>query len=142
MTTNHPKLLDKALIRPGRIDLICEFTNCTNSMIVEFIEKFYDISLEQTHLNIIMKLNFNFNLTDLDGLPIENANAGKLLANTLAQQAKGDALKFWEWALALNKGEIINLDTSDQTVLKNFIKESDALAILAKGQLLQVFKED
>ena len=89
-----------------------------------------------------MKLNFNFNLTDLDGLPIENANAGKLLANTLAQQAKGDALKFWEWALALNKGEIINLDTSDLTVLKNFIKESDALAILAKGQLLQVFKED
>ena len=89
-----------------------------------------------------MKLNFNFNLTDLDGLPIENANAGKLLANTIAQQAKGDALKFWEWALALNKGEIINLDTSDQTVLKNFIKESDALAILAKGQLLQVFKED
>ena len=89
-----------------------------------------------------MKLDFNFNLTDLDGQPIENANAGKLLANTLVQQAKGDALKFWEWALALNKGEIINLDTSDQIVLKNFIKESDALAILAKGQLLQVFKED
>ena len=56
MTTNHPKLLDKALIRPGRIDLICEFTNCTNIMIVEFIEKFYDISLEQTHLDVIMKL--------------------------------------------------------------------------------------
>lgn len=89
-----------------------------------------------------MKLDFNFNLTDLDGQPIENANAGKLLANTLAQQAKGDALKFWEWALALNKGEIINLDTSDQTVLKNFIKESDALAIFAKGQLIRVFKED
>ena len=33
MTTNYPKLLDKALIRPGRIDLICEFTKCTN---VEF----------------------------------------------------------------------------------------------------------
>ena len=89
-----------------------------------------------------MKLDFNFNLTDLDGKDIENANAGKLLANTLAQQAKGDALKFWEWALALNKGEIVDLDSSDQTVLKNFIKESDALAILAKGQLLQVFKKD
>jgi hypothetical protein len=89
-----------------------------------------------------MKLDFNFNLTDLDGKDIENANAGKLLANTLAQQAKGDALKFWEWALALNKGEIVDLDSSDQTVLKNFIKESDALAILAKGQLLQVFNKD
>lgn len=89
-----------------------------------------------------MKLNFNFNLTDLDGQPIENANAGKLLANTLAQQAKGDALKFWEWALALNKGEVIDLDTSDQATLKSFIKDSESLAILAKGQLLLVFKKD
>lgn len=89
-----------------------------------------------------MKLDFNFNLTDLDGQPIENANAGKLLANTLAQQSKGDALKFWEWALALNKGDVIDLDTSDQNTLKTFIKESDVLAILSKGQMLEVFKKD
>ena len=89
-----------------------------------------------------MKLDFNFNLTDLDGQPIENANAGKLLANTLAQQSKGDALKFWEWALALNKGDVIDLDTSDQNTLKTFIKESDVLTIFAKGQMLQVFKKD
>lgn len=89
-----------------------------------------------------MKLDFNFNLTNLDGNEIENANAGKLLANTLAQQSKGDALKFWEWALALNKGEIIDLDTSDQTTLKSFIKDSESLPVLSKGQLLQVFKKD
>ena len=88
-----------------------------------------------------MKLDFNFNLTDLDGQPIENANAGKLLANTLAQQSKGDALKFWEWALALNKGDVIDLDTSDQNTLKTFIKESDVLTIFAKGQMLQVFNK-
>jgi hypothetical protein len=89
-----------------------------------------------------MKLNFNFNLVDLDGQEIDNANAGKLLANTLVQQTKGDALKFWEWALALNKGEIVDLDTSDQTTLKSFIKDSDSLSILGKGQLLQVFIKD
>ena len=89
-----------------------------------------------------MKLDFNFSLTDLDGQPIENANAGKLLANTLAQQSKGDALKFWEWALALNKGDVIDLDTSDQSTLKTFVKESDVLTIFAKGQMLQVFKKD
>jgi len=54
-----------------------------------------------------MKLNFNFNLTDLDGKELEGANAGKLLANTLIQQTKGDAVKYWEWALALNKGDIL-----------------------------------
>jgi hypothetical protein len=89
-----------------------------------------------------MKLDFNFNLVDLDGNQIENANAGKLLANTLVQQAKGDAVKYWEWALSLNKGEVIDLDSSDQETLKNFIKDSEALAVLAKGQLLQVLKKD
>ena len=89
-----------------------------------------------------MKLDFNFNLVDLDGNQIDNANAGKLLANTLVQQSKGDALKYWEWALALNKGEILDLDTSDQETLKNFIKDSENFAIIAKAQLLQVLKKD
>lgn len=89
-----------------------------------------------------MKLNFNFNLTDLDGKELENANAGKLLANTLIQQTKGDAVKYWEWALALNKGDILDLDSSDQETLKNFVKDSETITILAKAQVLNVFKKD
>ena len=89
-----------------------------------------------------MKLNFNFNLTDLDGKELEGANAGKLLANTLIQQTKGDAVKYWEWALALNKGDILDLDTSDQETLKNFVKDSETITILAKAQVLNVFKKD
>ena len=89
-----------------------------------------------------MKLDFNFNLVDLDNNPIDNANAGKLIANSLVQQSKGDALKFWEWALALNKGEILDLDSSDQETLKNFVKDSENFAIIAKAQLLKVFKKD
>ena len=89
-----------------------------------------------------MKLDFNFNLTDLDGKELEGANAGKLLANTLIQQTKGDAVKYWEWALALNKGDILDLDTSDQETLKTFVKDSEAITILAKAQVLNVFKKD
>lgn len=89
-----------------------------------------------------MKLDFNFSLVDLDNKPIDNANAGKLVANALVQQSKGDALKFWEWALALNKGEMLDLDSSDQETLKNFIKDSENFAIIAKAQLLKVFKKD
>jgi hypothetical protein len=89
-----------------------------------------------------MKLDFNFNLTDLDGKELEGANAGKLLANTLIQQTKGDAVKYWEWALALNKGDILDLDTSDQETLKNFVKDSETITVLAKAQILNVFKKD
>jgi hypothetical protein len=91
-----------------------------------------------------MKLNFNFILLDLEGKELierdgSKVNAGKLLANSLVQQTKGDAIKYFEWALALNKGETLDLDTSDQDVLKSFIKNSETIIILAKGPLLQVF---
>jgi len=89
-----------------------------------------------------MKLDFNFDLLGLDQQPIKDANAGKLLANALAQGSKGDALKFWDWAVGLNKGEILDLDSSDQETLKNFIKDSEGFTILAKAQLLQVLKKD
>lgn len=56
MTTNFPKLLDKALIRPGRIDLICEFTKCTNNMIIEFIESFHDMAMPHYYIDQINNL--------------------------------------------------------------------------------------
>jgi hypothetical protein len=89
-----------------------------------------------------MKLNFNFNLTDLDGKELKDGNAGKVLAQSLINQTKGDAVKYWEWALALNKGDILDLDTSDQETLKNFVKDSETITVLAKAQVLNVFKKD
>jgi hypothetical protein len=89
-----------------------------------------------------MKLNFNFNLVNLDGEELKDANAGKVLANALIQQTKGDAIKIWEIALSLNKGDIVDLDSSDQELIKNFIKETDTLNVIAKGQLLPVFNKE
>jgi hypothetical protein len=89
-----------------------------------------------------MKIDLNFNLSDLDGNAIENANAGKLVAQTLVQQSKGDALKFWDWAVALNKGETLDLDSSDQETFKNFVKDSEAITIFAKAQILHKLKKE
>jgi len=63
-------------------------------------------------------------------------------ANSLVQQSKGDALKFWEWALALNKGEVLDLDSSDQETFRNFVKDNENFAIIAKAQILQKLKKD
>ena len=47
MTSNYPERLDKALIRPGRIDLILRFGYCTLDVINEMFQSFYeDVSLE------------------------------------------------------------------------------------------------
>ena len=46
MTTNYPEKLDKALIRPGRIDLNIHFGKATSRMIKEFIKFFYSVELD------------------------------------------------------------------------------------------------
>lgn len=89
-----------------------------------------------------MKIDLNFNLADLDGKAIDNTNAGKLVAQTLVQQTKGDALKFWDWAVALNKGEVLDLDSSDQETFKNFVKDSETITIFAKAQILHKLKKE
>jgi len=47
MTSNFPDTLDSALIRPGRIDVIAKFRNCSNKTVKDMMEFFYDIKLSE-----------------------------------------------------------------------------------------------
>ena len=85
-----------------------------------------------------MKLNFNVPIFDLDGNPIPDTNAGKLLANTLVYQPEGEIIKLFDWALILNKGEILDLDRADRKYMTDFIKNSRTLTLLAKKQMLDI----
>lgn len=42
MTSNHPDKLDKALIRPGRIDISLDVGHCTREMIIDMFQYFYE----------------------------------------------------------------------------------------------------
>lgn len=90
-------------------------------------------------------LDFNQTLKGLDGKEVkEGDNAltlGKLLANQLAFTNKGDALKLFTWAQKCWNGEELDLDKSDEQTLKDFIKNNEQLTVLAKAQLLEVFKD-
>lgn len=88
-----------------------------------------------------MKLDLNFDLLDLTEKPIVGENCGQIIAATLARDTKGDALKYWEWALKLQKGEALELDTSDSDHLKNFIKTHEGLTNILKAQALGKFKK-
>jgi hypothetical protein len=94
-----------------------------------------------------MKIDLNFELLGLDGVAVldqtgKTINAGKVVAQNLVQQSKGDALKFWDWAVALNKGETLDLDSSDQETFKNFVKDSEGFFILTKAQILHKLKKE
>lgn len=42
ITTNFPERIDKALIRPGRVDMIVHFDRCTIGVLQEMVTSFYD----------------------------------------------------------------------------------------------------
>ena len=42
ITTNNPEKLDKALIRPGRIDLNLEFGKCSSEDVTDIYKNFYN----------------------------------------------------------------------------------------------------
>lgn len=90
-----------------------------------------------------MKLNLNFELTDLNDRPVidqegNHLKANVFLANMLASLTKGDSIKLIEIALKLNKGEELDLDTSDKNTIKQLIEES-AINNIVKYRLLNVF---
>ncbi len=43
MTTNYPEKLDKALVRPGRVDMNICFKKCTHTTILDMLVHFYEV---------------------------------------------------------------------------------------------------
>ena len=56
MTSNYIDKLDHALIRPGRIDIIANFKKCVNITLIQMIEFFYDLSLNENDKTRILSL--------------------------------------------------------------------------------------
>jgi DNA polymerase III delta prime subunit len=56
MTSNYPKRLDKALIRPGRIDINVQFDKANLEMINQMICHFYNKSIDEID-NLNLKIN-------------------------------------------------------------------------------------
>lgn len=89
-------------------------------------------------------LDFNLPLKALDGTVIKDGEKdltlGRLLSGQLATASKGDALKLFTWAQKTYAGEKLDLDPSDTETLKQFVKDSETMTVLAKAQILQIFK--
>jgi len=50
MTTNHPEVLDEALIRPGRVDRKFLFTECDHNMIKKLYKNFFNMEIKNEDL--------------------------------------------------------------------------------------------
>lgn len=88
-----------------------------------------------------MKIHLQIPFKGLDGVAIENQpTQGKLLAQVLANQNKGNSIQLLEWAMLLHQDNDLVLDTTGYDTLKGVIEGTDMLPALTKGQLLLSLK--
>ncbi|TKR67435.1 hypothetical protein L596_023587 [Steinernema carpocapsae] len=59
MTTNHKELIDKALIRPGRIDCEQYFGNCSKWMVGRMFQRFYGDLVDEAKVEEFQNAAFN-----------------------------------------------------------------------------------
>lgn len=88
-----------------------------------------------------IKLNLNRSFVDTEGNELPDGPQSKFLARLLAASPTGDALKLWDWAVALSKTGELELDESDAETLTKFIRETQGTTALAKAQLQQALIE-
>lgn len=94
-----------------------------------------------------MKLDFNTPLLDLKEKIVKNPDGSEVLLNELlanglvATTGKENIIKIFDWALAIQKTGILELDRTDQDLLKRTIENSDNFSVLGKGRLLGILEK-
>jgi hypothetical protein len=71
ISTNYQNALDKALIRPGRIDAKINFTSCTTKMYFDIIENFYDVKISES-VNFVEYKHTPAEVLEICSLNIDN----------------------------------------------------------------------
>jgi len=120
MTSNYPEKLDHALIRPGRIDVIADFKKCSRSTMIEMIEFFYDVELNEKDKKSISNLKDHI---------ISPAELGKIMFENIHEYEKCiDKLIILNLEKSIEICDAI-IETTKIDSLKNsyFEKEDDTL---------------
>lgn len=73
VTTNHPEKLDKAFIRPGRIDINLEVGFCSKNMICEMFDFFYENNNSHFFENVF-KYNVDITPAQVNKIILNNYN--------------------------------------------------------------------
>jgi len=124
ITSNFPDKLDRALVRPGRIDVTIDFQNASRAFILDMMNKFYSLSLTIqsipaeldsvfTPAEVMESMCMHFKNEELAIAHMVQKKPKKLVALANMESAKGTSLEMLETFVNL---ALPTLPTSPQSV--------------------------
>lgn len=96
ITSNYPERLDKALIRPGRIDMHVHFKKFSKGMLKEMIEGFYDIKIMLKQLEGYQ--DYKYSPAEIHAILFRNMNSPEIAIKELIAPLPEDSLSHQEIA--------------------------------------------
>jgi len=84
MSTNHEEVLDKALIRPGRIDIKIRFTKCTRYDLAQHINLFWGLKVQEQ--DVLPSLEGQLTSADVSSLFRSSNQFAKIAAEFLVPE--------------------------------------------------------
>ena len=86
-----------------------------------------------------MKINFDFQITDLSGNSIAEFNVSETVANCIAGSNQGSPIRMMDIAMTIFKKKEIELTDAEMSLIKTIIETAPILSNLSKAQLLERF---
>lgn len=91
ITTNFPERIDRALIRPGRVDMIVRFKKCTRTILHEMVESFYEESVD---IPDDPSLDYKWTPAEVNQILFRNFGKPHEAVTELVSQARDDLYGF------------------------------------------------
>ena len=86
-----------------------------------------------------MKINFDFQITDLSGNSIAEFNVSEIVANCIAGSNQGSPIRMMDIAMTIFKIKEVELTDAEMPLIKTIIETAPILSNLSKAQLLERF---
>jgi SpoVK/Ycf46/Vps4 family AAA+-type ATPase len=99
ITTNFPERIDRALIRPGRIDMIVNFKKCSRSIVQEMADSFFEA---QVALPEDADLDGKWSPAEVNQILFRNFGNSEQAVRDLVEMTQADLYGFREEAVELS----------------------------------------
>ena len=93
ITTNFPERIDRALIRPGRVDMIVNFKKCNRAILREMVEAFYE---EEVEIPDDPSLDYKWSPAEVNQILFRNFGNPTQAVNELVAMTRDDMYGFVE----------------------------------------------